>query len=231
MSPQNSSDFIPALRVPLLTPFYDRVVAWSIRDSHLKSRLADLIAPEALDRILDLGCGTGTLLRELRGRFPDIDLTGVDADPSILALATHKLGLLAGRVRLEQAFVQSLPFGDASFDRVVSSMMFHHLLPDAKRAALLEGLRVLVPGGQLLLADFGRARDAWRRASFVAVRALDGFRPTRLHAQGRFGQLLQEAGFVDVRAVDQLPVPLGHIDVWVGRRPGGSARKLALVTS
>jgi ubiquinone/menaquinone biosynthesis C-methylase UbiE len=116
--------------------------------------------------VLDVGCGTGALLRKLESRLPDgIDLAGVDPAPAMLEVGRTKLGA-ASRIRLEKAFAEQLPFPNRSFDLVVSTVSFHHW--SDRPAGLREAGRVLRAGGGILLADHFTA--GWLRAFNVLAR-------------------------------------------------------------
>jgi ubiquinone/menaquinone biosynthesis C-methylase UbiE len=214
-----AAEFIPALRFAALTPWYDRVVAWSTRDAAMKYRVVALAAPRPGERVLDLGCGTGTLLLALAKAAPAATFTGLDADPAILALAAAKLQAAGAEARLLQGLSDALPLPDAQFDVAVSTLFFHHLQPYAKHRTVQELRRVLRPGGRLVIADFGRARAVWRRGMFHLVRLLDGYSNTRDHAAGTLASYLRDGGFVDVQSLAPLPVPLGSIDFLVATRP------------
>jgi ubiquinone/menaquinone biosynthesis C-methylase UbiE len=103
--------------------------------------------------VLDVGCGTGNLLRSTGKRYPDVDLVGLDPDPKALARAGRKARRAGLTVRLDRGFAQELPYPDGSFDRVFSSLMLHHLDGASKDALLAEVRRVLRPDGVLVLAD------------------------------------------------------------------------------
>jgi ubiquinone/menaquinone biosynthesis C-methylase UbiE len=123
--------------------------------------------------VLDVGCGTGALLRRLAARLPDAELAGVDPAPRMLAESRKRLD----GVRLERAAAERLPFADASFDLVVSAMSFDHWAE--QKLGLAECARVLRPGGSLVLADLFAAwllppRRTPRRVSALLRRA--GFR-------------------------------------------------------
>jgi ubiquinone/menaquinone biosynthesis C-methylase UbiE len=109
------------------------------------------VAPERGQRVLDIGCGTGNLLRALDRDHPGLDLAGIDPDRRALRRAGRKVR----GARLDQGSAASLPYPDASLDLVLSTLMFHHLDGATKQATLAEVRRVLRPGGSLLLADFG----------------------------------------------------------------------------
>ncbi len=206
-------EFIPPLRFHWLTRYYDKVVAWTVRDALLKTRLLALLDAATGARVLDLGCGTGTLSLLVAKRWPEWRVTGLDADHDALELARRKAARQGVSLRFERGYAQSLPFADASFELAVSSLMFHHLQPAAKRAALRELRRVLVPGGLLVIADFGRADSRWRRIAFQLVRLLDGAKNTRDHGEGRFPDFLIAAGFEAVDCAESWSVPVGRIDL------------------
>jgi ubiquinone/menaquinone biosynthesis C-methylase UbiE len=100
--------------------------------------------------ILDVGCGTGRLLGLAEGRFPGAKLVGVDA--AIEMVRQAQVSNPAGKIRFQQAMAEDLPFPDASFDLVFSTMTFHHWSDQGRGMA--EVARVLTPGGRWLLAEF-----------------------------------------------------------------------------
>lgn len=106
-------------------------------------------------RVLEIGCGTGNLAVLVKRLRAGAEVVGLDPDPRALARAGRKAERAGLRVRFERGFAQELPYPDASFDRVLSAFMFHHLGPEEKRGTLREVRRVLKPGGSLHLLDFG----------------------------------------------------------------------------
>jgi ubiquinone/menaquinone biosynthesis C-methylase UbiE len=100
--------------------------------------------------ILDVGCGTGKLLKSAGGRFPSARLVGVDAAEEMVKYA--QASTPDGAIEFRQATAEDLPFPNASFDLVFSTMTFHHWSNQARGSA--EVARVLAPGGRWLLADF-----------------------------------------------------------------------------
>jgi ubiquinone/menaquinone biosynthesis C-methylase UbiE len=141
--------YVPGLGKQFLTPFYD-VVHHVFGVSRIHQRMVTLAELRAGQRVLDVGCGTGNLLRSIGRRHPDVERAGLDPDPAMLARARRKLG---PGVRLDRGFAQELPHPDGSFDRVFSSLMLHHLDTATKDALLAEVRRVLRPDGLLVLAD------------------------------------------------------------------------------
>jgi SAM-dependent methyltransferase len=145
-------DYIPGLGKHVLLPLYDVVHhVFGLRPIHL-----EMIALAGLrdgHRVLDVGCGTGNLLRSAGKRYPKVELVGLDPDPKALAQAGRKFRR-AGRIaQLDRGFAQELPYPDDSFDRVFSSLMLHHLDSASKDALLAQVRRVLRPDGLLVLAD------------------------------------------------------------------------------
>src|SRR5262249_47079453 len=102
---------------------------------------------------LDVGCGTGTFAVLIKQQHPTVTVVGVDPDPKALARAERKARAADVSVHFERGFADSLAYPDASFDRVFSSLMFHHLGKNEKERSLREIRRVLRPGGRLEFLD------------------------------------------------------------------------------
>lgn len=125
------------------------------------------------ERLLDLGCGRGAVLLTAakllpRGRAVGIDLWRPEqtSNSKEATLRNASLEGVAGRVDVETADMTRLPFADAGFDVVVSSLAIHNVRDrERRRAAILEAARVLRPGGRLLIADllFTRQYADWLR--------------------------------------------------------------------
>jgi len=141
---------------------------------------AEVPAPAA---ILDVGCGTGRLLRALQARFPAARLEGVDAADGMVAEARRAAGT-DSPLHFQVALAESLPFADGSFDVVTSTVTFHHWSDQAQGVA--EVRRVLRPKGRWILADF----IASGPAAFV-LRTLHADRMPELR---RLERLLDGAG-------------------------------------
>lgn len=108
--------------------------------------------PESGTRVIELGCGPGFYSRKLAGRFPNIDVTGVDRSERQLSWARQRVEACAIRnCSFERVNVLSLPFADGSFDALIASRMFT-ILPEQKRA-VDEMFRVLKTGGRCFIAE------------------------------------------------------------------------------
>ena len=191
-----SDRYVPAAGRRVFTPLYDTVNALAMRQGQWRPRLVErALGSAAAMRILDLGCGTGEMALAIARASPAVQLIGVDGDADVLERAAAKARAAGVELELHEALADRLPLADASVDCVVSTLMFHHLVPSTKRAALAEARRVLVPGGRLLICDIGRASDPLMRAAFFAVQLLDGFPNTRAHARGELPEIVSQSGF------------------------------------
>jgi len=153
---QTRRPFIPAAGHDLALPLYDPLLALT----GAQSRRQLLIERAALvpgQRVLDIGCGTGTLAIAVKLAHPHVEVSGLDPDPLALARARSKAARAGVEVRFERGFGDALPFADASFARVFSSFMLHHLERSAQQHLLAEALRVLAPGGSCHIIDFARS--------------------------------------------------------------------------
>jgi len=159
--------YLPAAGHDWTLPLYDPLVKLLGGDSARRALVeqADL---QAGQRVLEVGCGTGTLLMLITRAQPALELTGLDPDVRALARAKRKIDAASASIRLDRGFSDTLPYADASFDRVFSCFMLHHLNgSDEKVATLREIRRVLKPGGRLHLLDFAQS-EAGHRPDVVA---------------------------------------------------------------
>lgn len=196
--PNREYRILPAANRHWLTPFYDLLCELMGLGRGFQRSVLARLGLHGDERLLDVGCGSGTFLAETLRRYSGVTAVGVDADPEILAIAQRRLRRHRTRASLHIARAEALPFPDASFDAAVSTLTFHHLPTPAKRAALAEVYRVLRPGGRLLLVDFGvrpGRRVPWWEGLFETVEYLED------NVRGLLPGFVTDAGFTGVRPV------------------------------
>jgi ubiquinone/menaquinone biosynthesis C-methylase UbiE len=181
--------YVPASGCHGLLFLYDPFMRLVGAGVHLR-RLVDGAGLRAGQRVLDVGCGTGTLAVLVKTVPPGVDVTGLDPDPRALGRARRKARRAGVAVRLDEGFAGALPYAPGSFDHVFSSFMLHHLSAEEKLAALREARRVLRPDGTLELLDFGGAAEP---------RGMAAHRHLRDNFGGRIITLMTEAGLTAVR--------------------------------
>jgi ubiquinone/menaquinone biosynthesis C-methylase UbiE len=137
--------------------YYD-LLAWVLtlgRERAFRQRLVELARLQPGDKVLDIGCGTGTLAIIAKQRVgPEGTVDGVDASPEMIGRATRKARKAGLDVRFQTAIVEELPFPNEHFDVVMSTLMLHHLPRPVREQCVREIRRVLKPGGRVLAVDF-----------------------------------------------------------------------------
>ena len=215
---ESRRDYLPALRFRVLTPVFDAVVRGVVRESTFKPALIAQASLGAGQRVLDLGSGTGTLALMAKRDEPSCEVTGFDADPAILELARRKAASAGLDVSFDQGLAGELPYEAGAFDRVLSTLFFHHLTSEDKRDALGEVARVLRSGGELHLADWTAPADPLQALLSWQVRLLDGPERTRESFTGRLPEILTDVGFTDIREGQRLRTAFGTLGLLSARR-------------
>jgi ubiquinone/menaquinone biosynthesis C-methylase UbiE len=149
-------------------------------------------------RVLDVGCGTGTLVVLLKRKYATAQIVGLDPDPKAMRRAQNKVRGAGVSVQLDQGFADELPYEKATFDRVLSSLMFHHLEAQDREKMLREILRVLKPGGSFHLLDFAGGED---RAHGRWGRLVNSHALLKDNSEQLILQQMRSAGFVNAEKV------------------------------
>ncbi len=209
--------FIPALGADWLTPLYD-VVARLTGERRFKRRLIEVAKIGAGQDVLDLGCGTGTLALMVRQACPQARVSGMDIDTRILAIARRKIARANADISLQQGSATDPPFPAASFDRILTTLMLHHLSTAQKRETLAAARRLLRPGGELHIADWGKPHNALMRVASLGFRLLDGGEGTAVNVRGEIPAMVKDAGFDSVAETERWMTPFGTLAFVVGRK-------------
>lgn len=206
--------YLPGMGRDWLLPLYDPFTRL-IGIESAQRKLADQAALESAERVLEIGCGTGNLALLVKGMRPQLEVAGLDPDPKALARAGRKARRAGLRLELAHGFADELPYPDGTFDRVLSSLMFHHLEAELRRASLGQVLRVLRPGGSLHLMDFGGDSHHLHGLARLARRS-----PTlKDNWDDRIPTLMREAGFAEAGETGHLTKRIGRLTYYRATRP------------
>ena len=138
--------YLPAAGRDWALPLYDPL-ARLMGIAPTRDRLIEQARIGPGQRVLEIGCGTGDVLIAAKRLHPHAEVVGLDPDPKALARARQKCDRASLAIQLDRAFSDAMPYASGSFDRVLSSFMFHHLPAGAKTLTMGEVRRVLKPGG------------------------------------------------------------------------------------
>ncbi|HKD85242.1 MAG TPA: class I SAM-dependent methyltransferase [Terriglobales bacterium] len=210
---KSEKSFLPAAGWDWLLPLYDPFVKL-LGGEAARKQLVEQAQLQPGHNVLDVGCGTGTLAILTKQLHPGVALTGLDPDPKALASARSKAGRARVSVQFDQGFGDHLPYPVGIFDRVFSSLMYHHVPAEQKGALLKEVYRVLKPGGEFHLCDFeaheGGMHDFLLRISHPKDRLKD-------NTEERVLRLMEQAGFSDCRKTGRRSMFVGMVAYYSGK--------------
>jgi len=205
--------YVPALRFRRLTAVYDPLVErWTAARRIRRAVLEGLRLRPGL-RLLELGCGPGRLAIDIKRRWPTVTIDAVDGDPEILQVARRNAAEAGVEIAFFEDDITRLARPDP-YDRVYSTLVFHHLSPEGKREALVAARAALQKGGLFVVADFGRPRGVIQWLLFTAAGWLDGRENTTPHRDGQFAQALRDT-FDEVHPEAVWPTVFGTIELFV----------------
>jgi len=206
MSPR----YIPALSFRWLTPLYDPLLKWIMHEETFKRKLVQEANIEPGMNVLDLGCGTGTLTIMLKQRVPQASVIGLDGDSEVLNIARSKANQAGVDIQWEQGVAYDLPYPDGMFDRVVSSLVIHHLVSADKVRTFREIHRVLRPGGEFHMVDFGPPHNLYESVLSLFDRWLE---EAEDNALGRLPGMMQSVGLQQVQETFHLTTIFGSLSM------------------
>ncbi len=165
------------------------------------------------DSVLDVACGTGNLTLTAKAYAgADAKVHGIDASPEMIEVARKKTARSKYKVVFDVGLIEKLDFPDGTFDVVISRLAIHHLPDDLKPKAFAEILRVLKPGGHLLIADFSQpSNHVMGHLTAVIV----GNHMMQTNVWG-LPEMLKKAGFVEVSSG---PTRSGFLAFVSGKKP------------
>jgi ubiquinone/menaquinone biosynthesis C-methylase UbiE len=212
---ESGRTYLPAAGYHWSLPLYDPLVTLLGGDA-ARAMLLEQAALRAGHRILDIGCGTGSLIAQIKRKFPNIEAVGLDPDPRALARAGRKAQRAGLSLQLDQGFADELPYPDGAFDRVFSSFVFHHLEDTDKATTLREVRRVLKPGARFHLMDFVRADSVSARRA--VARWLHSGPRLKDNSDARILSLMHEAHLSDPKRVASRTLLIGDIAYYQASR-------------
>ena len=213
---KNSPRYIPAFHFHWLTRWYDPIMRRLFPEAALKTALIAQARIQLGQDVLDVGCGTGTLTLMIKQTQSDATVYGLDMDPQILNIARRKAEQAGETIVLQQGTATSLPYPDESFDHVFASLMLHHLTRQDKQQALREAFRVLKPGGELHVADFGKPHDLAMWLISLVMRWAEEVHDNIL---GLLPVFIADAGFHPVEETTRYRTVVGAIALYRACKP------------
>ena len=208
--------YIPALGHASLTPLYDLILSWVMHERTFKRVLIAQAKIAEGQRVLDLGCGTATLTIMVKQQHPEAQVAGLDGDRQVLEIGRAKAAKAKVDIALDHGLAYQLPYPEGSFDRVLSSLVFHHLTTDHKQNTFAECFRVLRPGGELHIVDFGKPHQALTPGISLFVRRLE---QASDNIAGLLPEMMRRAGFADVEEPAQFATIVGGLSSYKARKP------------
>lgn len=208
-----NNKYIPPLRFHWLTNTYDWLISNLMPEKIFKTKLIENANIQENFNVLDFGTGTATLLIMAFNIQSRAKFIGIDVDEKVLHIARKKIIKQKANVELIRYEGNILPFPDNSFDRIISSLVFHHLTTEQKLASFFEFKRVLKPEGEIHIADWGKASNLTMRVMFILVQLLDGYKTTNDNVQGKLPGFLKKTGFKHVEIKEKINTVIGTIEI------------------
>ena len=212
---ETKNKYIPALEHDWLTRLYDPLMRWIMPEDRFKRRLIEQAQIQRGYRVLDLGCGTATLTILIKQIHTESEVVGLDGDPKVLKFARAKAAKAGVDIDFDLGMAYQLPYTDDSFDCVLSSLLLHHLTRENRVQTLKEVFRVLRPGGELHVADFGKPHNALMYLISQIIRRLE---EASDNISGLLPEMFREVGFDQIRESVQYMTMFGTLSLYRARK-------------
>lgn len=210
--------YTPAAGRFLPTSAYDRLLTLLTREEAWRSKLLETLSPKPGERILDVGCGTGSFAILTKQAEPNATVVGLDPDPKARKIAETKADASEVEIEWLPGFARDAAnFGQ--FDKVVSSLVLHQVPVVEKRAGLEAMFKATKTGGQMLIADYAEQRSWLMRLAFKIVQSADGMANTQPNADGYLERELSRICSKPKAADWWLNTPTGTISIFAIRKP------------
>ncbi len=213
--------FTPALGNARFTPLYDLAIATVTRENLWRGRLVAHINPTAADRILDVGCGTGSMAIRLKKTNPDVEIIGIDPDSTVIERARRKSKRAGVSIDWRVGFLTPETCEEIGpVSKAFSSLVLHQTPLDDKGNILSAMRTVLQPRGRLYIADYGLQRTFAMRFLFRrTVQMIDGLADTQPNADGMLPSLMEASGFRHINELEVIPTATGSISIYQATAP------------
>ena len=213
------TDFTPALGRPEFTAAYDLAIRLLTRERRWRSLLLRHVAPQDGETILDVGCGTGTFAIMLKQLAPGATIIGLDPDATVLRIAADKAAKAGVAVEWKQGFAHDAPRIAGQVDKAVSSLVFHQVALEEKRAGVAAMWDTLTLGGAAYIADYALQPGIIDKLLFRAtVQFLDGISDTQPNADGVLERIIENINGKPANALEVVPTATGKISLFELRK-------------
>ncbi|MFQ6084441.1 MAG: class I SAM-dependent methyltransferase [Candidatus Aminicenantia bacterium] len=212
----NQDKYIPALGYGWLTPFYDFLLRLTMPERKFRNQLIEQARIDKDYCILDVGCGTGTLVILIKRNYSESEVIGLDVDKKVLEIARSKIDKNGLDIHLDHYTGFELPYSNTSFDRVFSCLVLHHLTREKKLRMLKEMYRILRSGGELHVADFGKPNNkTMELISSLLWKSEEAYD----NVKGLLPKLFFDSGFVEVEETGRFITIFGTLYLFKAKKP------------
>lgn len=205
--------FTPAAGRFAPSSVYDLGVAVLTREAIWRPKLVEILALAPGDRVLDVGCGTGSLAVLLKQRHPDIEIVGLDPDPASLAIAKAKADAAGVHIEWRQGYASDAAEAGL-FDKVVSSLVFHQVPVPGKRAGIEAMFAATKADGAVCIADYAQQSRPLMRTAFHFIQMIDGKPDTQPNADGFLETELAKHSGKPIKSAFAIDTPTGTISIF-----------------